>query len=61
MRLTGGGDAIIVDKFGVQSKLPIALRSTTTAFKEVWVSNELTMQNAKIEIAPSACVNSSAT
>jgi hypothetical protein len=35
VQLTGGGGAIIVDKFGVKQRLPIALHSTATAFEEV--------------------------
>jgi hypothetical protein len=35
VQLTGGGGAIIVDKFGVKQRLPVALRSTVTAFEEV--------------------------
>ena len=31
----GGGGAIIVAKFGVKQRLPIALHSTATAFEEV--------------------------
>lgn len=43
---TGGG-AMIVDKFGAKQRLPTALSCTATAFEEVRIGNELTMQNVK--------------
>ena len=61
VQLTGGGGAIIVDKFGVKQRLLIVLCSTATAFEEVRIGNESTMQNAKIGAAPSSCVKSGAT
>jgi putative transposase len=51
---------MIVDKYGAKSGLPIALRSTATAFEEVRMENESIIQNAKIEAAPSSCMKSGA-
>ena len=56
-----GGGAMIVNKYGARPELPIALRSTATAFGEVRIENEPTMQNAKTGAAPSSCMKSSAT
>jgi putative transposase len=59
-----GGGAMIVDKYGTKpepSGLPIALRSTATAFGEVKRENQSEIQNAKTGAAPSSCVESSAT
>jgi putative transposase len=57
---TGGG-AMIVDKYGATPRLPIALRSTATALREVEIEIKSVMQNAKIGAAPSSCMKSSAT
>jgi putative transposase len=59
-----GGGAMIVDKYGAKpepSGLPIALRSTATAFGEVRIGKQSEMQNAKTGAAPSSCVKSGAT
>ena len=48
VQLTGGGGAIIVHKFGVKQRLPIALRSSTAALEAVRIGNESTIQHAKI-------------
>ena len=56
-----GGGAMIVNKYGARPELPIALRSTATAFGEVRIGNESAMQNTKIGAAPSSCVKSGAT
>ena len=56
-----GGGAMIVDKYGPTQRLPIPLRSTGTAFEEVRIENESTMQSAKTGAAPSSCVKPGAT
>ena len=61
---SAGGGAMIVDKYRAKpepSGLPIALRSTATAFGEVRIENESAMQNTKTGAAPSSCVKSGAT
>ena len=55
---------MIVDRYGAKPEpagLPIALRSTATAFGEVKIENASGMQNAKTGAAPSNCVKSGAT
>ena len=52
---------MIVDKFGAKQRLPIALRSTATAFREVRIENASAMQNEKTGAAPFSCVKSGAT
>jgi putative transposase len=50
-----GGGAMIVDKYGSAPGLPIALRSTGTAFDEVRLKIS-GMQDTKTGAAPSSCV-----
>lgn len=56
-----GGGAMIVDKYGPRSGLPIALRSTATASGEVRIENESGIQDSKTGAAPTSCVKSGAT
>ena len=56
-----GGGAMIVDKYGAPLGLPIALRCTATALREVRIENASAIQNAKTGAAPSSCVKSGAT
>ena len=58
---TIGGGAMIVHKYAPAQRLPITLRSTGTAFEEVRIENESTIQDAKTGAAPSSCVQLSAT
>jgi putative transposase len=60
-KTSSGGGAMIVDKYRAKERLPVALRSSGTAFEEVRIENESTIPNAKTGAAPSSCVKSSAT
>jgi len=60
-RTSIGGGAMIMDKYRTAERLPVALRSSGTAFEEVRFENGSEIQNAKTGAAPSSCVKSSAT
>lgn len=54
-----GGGAMIVDNYGVAQGLPVALRSTGTAFDEVRLE-KTEIPKTKTGAAPSSCVQSGA-
>ena len=56
-----GGGAMIVDKYRVKERLPIAIRSSGTEFEEVRIESESTIAIAKTGAALSSCEKSSAT
>jgi putative transposase len=60
-KTSSGGGAMIVDKYGVKERLPVALRSSGTEFDEVKIESKPAIPNAKTGAAPSSCVKSSAT
>lgn len=60
-KTSSGGGAMIVDKYRTTERLPVALRSSGTAFEEVRFENESEMQNAKTGAAPFSCEKLSAT
>jgi putative transposase len=60
-KTSSGGGAMIVDKYRTTERLPVALRSSGTAFEEVKIENESAIPNAKTGAAPSSCEKSSAT
>jgi putative transposase len=51
-----GGGALIIDKYGAAQGLPITLRSTGTAFKDVTIEPESAIQNSKTGATPSSCI-----
>lgn len=55
-----GGGAMIVDKYGSNPRLPIALRSTGTEFENIRIENESEIPNATTGAAPSSCMKPSA-
>ena len=58
---SSGGGAMIVDKYRVKERLPVALRSSGTEFEEVRIENEPAIPKAKTGAVPSSCEKSSAT
>ena len=56
-----GGGAMIVNKYRTKERLPVALRSSGTAFQEVAMQSESAIPIAKTGAAPSSCEKSSAT
>ena len=58
---SSGGGAVIVDKYRTKERLPVALRSSGTAFEEVRNDIWPAISNAKTGAAPSSCGKSSAT
>jgi hypothetical protein len=58
---SSGGGAMIVDKYRTKERLPVALRSSGTAFEEVRNDIWPAIPNAKTGAAPSSCEKSSAT
>ena len=60
-KTSSGGGAMIVDKYQAKERLPVALRSSGTAFEEVRIESESAIPIAKTGAAPSSCEKSSAT
>lgn len=60
-RASSGGGAMIVDKYRIKARLPVALRSSGTEFEEVRIESEPAIPIAKTGAAPSSCEKSSAT
>ena len=60
-KTSSGGGAMIVDKYRVKERLPVALRSSGTGFEEVRIDSEPAIPIAKTGAAPSSCEKSSAT
>ena len=56
-----GGSAMIVDNYRTKENLPVALRSSGTAFEEVTMQSESAITIVKTGAAPSSGEKSSAT
>lgn len=60
-KTSSGGGAMIVDKYRRKGRLPVALRSSGTAVKEIGIESESAIPIANIGAAPSSCEKLSAT